>query len=355
MRYTVYLSLFFLLLGASFAQAQQTQQSAANPNWGNLGGGPCHKFPITLAYGPDQLAVFWDAGEKIYCRRWQNSTWSEWELMGWPHGDGNERGRLKVISWGPGRMDAFTTLEGHLYHTYWDGKKWSAWDHRGGGDLEGEIELLSWAPNRLDIFAITEGGGLKHTWWDNGWGTWEELREGKLPIDDGFVRVTSWGPGRLDIFAQVSQRMEHLYYENGWGKWENLGGLTEGRFTVACSDVNRINLFAPGMDGKIWGLHFYPTGWSQWYELKIPVKAGSALQAISRKEGEVDLFYTALNGSLGYRQTTSEGAINMQNLGGFMLGGLSVASWGPERLDVIVLGGDRQFYHLPWDGQKWGY
>jgi hypothetical protein len=352
MRLLLFISISLVLFNTGFIHAQKTQPK---PEWGNLGGGPCHKFPITLAYGPDQLAVFWDAGDNIFCRRWQDNTWSAWEPIPWPHGDGNERGRFKVISWGPGRMDAFTTLEGHLYHTYWDGKKWSAWDHRGGGDLEGEIELLSWAPNRLDIFAITEGGGLKHTWWDNGWGTWEELREGKLPIDDGFVRVTSWGPGRLDIFAQVSQRMEHLYYDNGWGKWENLGGLTEGRFTAVCSDVNRINLFAPGMDGKIWGLHFYPTGWSQWYELQIPVKLGSALQAISRKKGEVDLFYTALNGSLGYRQTTSEGAINLQNLGGFMLGGLSVASWGPERLDVIVLGGDRQFYHLPWDGQKWGY
>jgi len=98
---------------------------------------------------------------------------------------------------------------------------------------------------------------------------------------------------------------------------------------------------------KSGGLHFHPTGWSQWYELKIPVKAGSALQAISRKKGEVDLFYTALNGSLGYRQTTSEGAINMQNLGGYMLGGLSVACWGLERLRCDCTGWRSALYHLP--------
>lgn len=352
MRQIIALSTLILLLSCNLTQAQRTQANAPQAQWGNLGGGPGNKFPITTAYGPDKLAVFWDTGNEIYCRRWQNNTWSSWEPLKWPHGD--DRGKFKVISWGPGRMDGFTTVEGHMYHTYWDGSRWSTWEHLGGGELEGEFELLSWAPNRLDIFALSEGGGLRHQWWDNGWGTWEELRNGKLPID-GFIKVCSWGPNRLDIFAQVSKRMEHLCWDNGWKAWQNLGGGTEGRFTAVSRDNNRIDVFAPGLDGKIWGKSWYAAGWGEWYGLQIPVKPNTALQAISRKKGEVDLFYTEPNGSLGYHQLTATGEINVQNLGGLMLGGLSAASWGPERLDVIVLGGDRQFYHMPWNGQKWGY
>lgn len=342
------ISMFIFLLFCALMQAQSM------PEWAILGGGPGYKFPITTAYGPNKLAVFWDNGEEIYCRRWQNNIWSNWEPLKWPHGDGDERGKFKVISWGPNRMDGFTTLEGHMYHIYWDGNKWSAWEHLGGGELQGEFELISWAPNRLDIFALSEAGGLRHQWWDNGWGTWEELRNLKLPID-GFIKVCSWGPGRLDIFAQVSKRMEYLCWDNGWKPWENLGGMTEGRFTAVSRDKGRMDIFAVGVDGKIWSRRWQAGAWEQWYELLIPVKAGTALHAISRKTGDLDLFYTAPNGSLGYRWQSASGELLLQNLGGFMLGGLAATSWGPDRLDVVVLGGDRQFYHMPWDGQKWGY
>ncbi|MDX2072501.1 MAG: hypothetical protein SFV55_28970 [Haliscomenobacter sp.] len=338
--------LFFLFIFLTVTELD------AQAKWGHLGGGPGHKFPVVTAYGNENLAAFWDDGKEIYCRRLENGVWFPWEPLKWPHGE--EHGKFKVISWGPNRMDGFTTFEGDLYHTYWNGDSWSIWENLAGEELEGELELISWEPNRLDIFAISKGGGLRHLWWANEWGTWEELRNLKLPID-GFIKVCSWGPGRLDIFAQVSNRMEHLCWDNGWRNWQSLGGMTEGRFTAVSRDKGRIDVFAVGTDGKIWSRRFQLGTWEQWYELLIPVKTGTVLHAISRKTGDLDLFYTEPNGSLGYRWQSASGELSLQNLGGLMLGGLAATSWGEDRLDVVVMGGDRQFYHMPRDGQKWGY
>ncbi|TAE60672.1 MAG: hypothetical protein EAZ89_01265, partial [Bacteroidetes bacterium] len=99
------------LFSPVFLAGQQTQNDGSRlPEWGILGR-PVNDFPkawpLTVAYGADQLAVFWDTDDDIYVRRWQGGLWSNWESMGWTLGD--DRAGLKVVSWSPGRMDAFTT------------------------------------------------------------------------------------------------------------------------------------------------------------------------------------------------------------------------------------------------------
>ncbi len=361
--------MFYLVLGCclvpillqgqvSQSQSQRTANAAPLPAWGALGAatptGP-HASPLAVSYGPDQLAVFWDKSEDIYVRRWQGGVWSNWESMGWTFGD--DRTHLKVVSWAPGRMDAFTTVEGHLYHSYWQGGAWSPWDHRGGGNLEGYFDVVSWGPNRLDIFASTETGGLKHTYWDNGWGGWEELRGQNGLRDFRNVKVVSWAPGRLDIFVALEDySLDHLWYENGWGNWESLGGGIENDFVVVCKEPGKIDIFVSGLDFKLYRKFWNGQMWSNWLPLNVDLKPATTLMAISRGRGKIDLFYTQPSSSIALFQWDSNGeSINYVELGGFTYAGLTAASWGPNRLDVIVLGGDEQFYHMPWDGYNWGY
>jgi serine protease AprX len=342
-----------------FLAGQQTQHDASRlPDWGALGaatpGGP-NAWPLTVAYGPDQLAVFWDKSSDIYVKRWQGGLWSNWESMGWTFGD--DRAGLKVVSWSPGRMDAFTTVEGHLYHSYWQGGAWSPWDHRGGGNLEGSFEVVTWGPGRLDIFARTETGGLMHTWWENGWGTWEELRGQNGLRDYRAIKVVSWAPGRLDIFAvQENNSLDHLWYANGWGDWENLGGGIGHDFAVVCKAPGKIDIFAIGLDANIHRKFWNGSLWSNWSSLGIECKPRSALIALSRVPGKTELFLTDNSTAIqAFEWDDAAGSAEYWFLGGATSGGLSAASWGPRRLDVVVIGTDGQYYHMPWDGQTWGY
>ena len=41
-------------------------------------------------------------------------------------------------------------------------------------------------------------------------------------------------------------------------------------------------------------------------------------------------------------------------MGGICTSAPSVASWGPDRLDVFVTGTDSQLYHKWWNGSAWG-
>ena len=41
-------------------------------------------------------------------------------------------------------------------------------------------------------------------------------------------------------------------------------------------------------------------------------------------------------------------------MGGVCVGAPRVCSWGPNRLDVFVVGTDSALYHKWWDGSAWG-
>jgi hypothetical protein len=51
--------------------------------------------------------------------------------------------------------------------------------------------------------------------------------------------------------------------------------------------------------------------------------------------------------------TGSEAWYGYENLGGYCLNGVTVASWDRNRLDCFVVGGDGAMYHKWWDGSAW--
>jgi hypothetical protein len=61
---------------------------------------------------------------------------------------------------------------------------------------------------------------------------------------------------------------------------------------------------------------------------------------------------TATN-SYGQDTLTSNSAIPGPSLGGQTLGDPDVASWGANRLDVVVTGVDNALWHKSWDGTQW--
>ncbi|MEZ4772161.1 MAG: hypothetical protein R3D00_03190 [Bacteroidia bacterium] len=351
--------LFFLLAntyGQKTIHDYPGYPASVLPSWGNLGGENPSSPPTVLAYGPNRLAVFRHEDDEIFCRRWDNNQWSGWEPMGWNLK--KDRRPSKAVSWGSGRIDVFTTSEGNLYHTYWQGGWWGQWEQLGGGNLEGDFDIVSWGEGRLDIFARTADGNMKHLWWENGWGEWEYIYMGSDLRMNLSIRVVTWGYGRLDIFAiRKGHDMIHSWYENGWGSWENLGGINPSHFDVVTAAPNQLDIIAEGPESGLWHLSWAGNAWNPWSPMFFLISPRTHIQTVSRKRGTMDVFVRGLDDGLYhlYRNVFSGDSTPFENLGGKMEWGPSATAWGPERLDVIVVGTDQAFYHLPWDGIRWGY
>ncbi len=209
----------------------------------------------------------------------------------------------------------FLSLAGSL-----EAQTWHSWEPLASG-LQGSPSAVSWGPNRLDIFALDPNNRAWHTWWDGkAWGLGESLAPpfgGQL---SGSPVAISWGPKRLDIFAPTypDQKVWHLSYDGSWGSGESLGSMFAGGFQGVVSWApNRFDIFAVGIPAggsynKLWH------GWSD-----------------GRTWGPGEWFDIA------------KGALDSQ---------ASAVSWGPNRLDIFAMSGDRRsrLWHQWFDGRAWG-
>jgi hypothetical protein len=57
---------------------------------------------------------------------------------------------------------------------------------------------------------------------------------------------------------------------------------------------------------------------------------------------------------LWHKSSTALGWSGWEALGGGCASRPEVVSWGPDRLDVFVVGEDGDLWHKWWDGSKWG-
>jgi hypothetical protein len=191
------------------------------------------------------------------------------------------------------------------------------------GSILGHPVTVSWGSNRLDTFVVGSDHQLYHKAWDGN--RWLPSATGYEPLG-GIIRagsspgVTSWGNGRLDVVMVGSDG--HLYHK-GWegGRWlpsatgyESLGGdIRAGSSPAIVSWVKgRLDIAVVGTDRQL-----YHKAWdgSRW----LPSPSG----------------YEPLGGLI--RDGSSP----------------SVAAWGPNRLDIVVVGDDRQVQRKTWDGNNW--
>lgn len=175
--------------------------------------------------------------------------------------------------------------------------------------------MTSWAVDRLDVFGIARDGELYHKYWDGSvWNPSGDQLE-RLAPNFGFnsgAAAVSWGHNRIDVFAiGDEENMVHIYWDGSqWSKIEDLGGLFHGHTapTAIARAQNRLDVFAvDSSSGTLAHKYWDGSQWSDW-------------------------------GALGGKD---------------LQGTVAATSWGENRMDLVALGDDEQYYYKFWDGHQW--
>jgi hypothetical protein len=73
-------------------------------------------------------------------------------------------GRPVISSWGANRLDLFIQAGDLLFHRVWDGSTWSDWEYVDS-PIYSAPAAVSWATDRIDVFAAGKDGELLHYWY----------------------------------------------------------------------------------------------------------------------------------------------------------------------------------------------
>ncbi|KAL8852453.1 MAG: hypothetical protein Q9221_002683 [Calogaya cf. arnoldii] len=289
------------------------------------------------------------------------------------------RDQVSAVSWAENRLDVFHLVENNVTHKYWDGHQWNPSEYKLetlGNGLATPPVAISWGVDRLDVFGLDDHNVIKHQHWD---GTaWRphthELENLGGACDPKYaIAPATWGKDRLDVFCVgLNGHLMHQFYDGSqWqpsaGGLESLGGSLAGDVSVVTWGKNRLDVFSVNTHGFIVHLYWDGSQWSKWetFSEGAPVFGFTSVTASSWGKDRLDIFGTS-NGVEGgeiwhiywdgTQWSSFESLDSADEIVHYATGRVSVASWAPNRIDVVVLRDyDQTYYHKYWDGigQAW--
>jgi hypothetical protein len=77
----------------------------------------------------------------------------------------------------------------------------------------------------------------------------------------------SWGANRIDVFARGGNGgvWGRVWDARGWHGWSALGGFVTTAPDVASRAFNRLDIFARGADGAVYQREWTGTGFTGWH------------------------------------------------------------------------------------------
>ncbi len=97
---------------------------------------------------------------------------------------------------------------------------------------------------------------------------------------------------------------------------------------------------------------FFSTGWRGWESLGGVLE--SPPNAVAWGPNRLDVFVVGTDSALWHRWWDGSNWGGWQSLGGILTSPPVAVAWGPNRLDVFALGTDHALWHRWWDGSNWG-
>ena len=262
-----------------------------------------------------------------------------------------------VLSRASNRLDVFARsgTDSALF-LEWTGSAWHDWEALGG-ILTSEISAAAWDANRLDIFARGINGALFHRWrvgatsgsWAPGGAQWESLG-GVLTSPPVAV---SWGVNRLDVFARgLDFGLWHRGWNgSSWSGWYSLGGVLTSNPEAVSWGANRLDVFARGLDNALWHQWWDGVSWSAWERLGGAISED--ICAVARAANRLDVFARALDGSLQTIGWNGSQWSAWQTLATGIQGSPCATAWNSNRLDVFARALDATLAHASWNGTTW--
>jgi len=184
------------------------------------------------------------------------------------------------------------------------------------------------------------------------------------------VASTAWSAKRLDLFVIGTNQATFHKWWNGsaWGPsvlgWESLGGNCVGPPVVESWAKNRLDVFVIGTnqavfhkwwDGSAWGPS--ATGWQSLGGVVQPAPMRTP-SVVAWGPNRLDVFVVGTNGALHHKwwngSAWGPSASGWEFMGGICASAPVAVSWAASRLDVFVIGTDGALYHKWWNGSAWG-
>ena len=124
---------------------------------------------------------------------------------------------------------------------------------------------------------------------------------------------------------------------------------------------NKLDIFAVGLDGNVYSAAWekgFADGWHGWGRiLDLKAKVGSSISAVSRRTDWIDIFVVGEDDGVytaAWNPSFTGGWKGWWRIGDLKVepkSSVSVASRGPDNLDVFVSGNDGYVYTAAWDPQ----
>jgi hypothetical protein len=345
-----------------------------------------------VSRNPGQLDIFFTGQDGIvYTAGWNAATgWSEFLQIGgvFPAG-----APVTAVSRNPDQLDLFVIgNDGDVYTSAWTmGGSWSGignrWWNIGGTFPRGaRVAAVSRAANILDLFVTGNDGCVYTSNWTQG-AAWTGIGNKWWNIGGIFpagapVTAASRASNILDVFITGN---DGIVYTSNWtqggawtgigNKWWNIGGIFPkgAPLAVVSRAPNMLDVFVTGNDGIVYTSNWTDGGaWTgignRWWNIGGMFPAGASLAAVSRNQGQLDVFVTGNDGCVYTSAWTAGGTWTgignrWWNIGGFFPVGalLAAVTRNPNQLDVFIVGNDGAVYTSSWTaggawtgiGNKW--
>lgn len=159
---------------------------------------------------------------------------------------------------------------------------------------------------------------------------------------------------QLDLFARGTDfTLQYNSWNGTWNGWTSLGGNLATAPAAVSWGPNRIDVFMVDQkNASMSYISFNGTAWSSWANLG-DISEGTIFAsqptAVSWGPGRIDLF--VLGGASQCFHMAYDGAWHWEgNIGGSFTSQIAAVAWGANRLDIFALGQDYKMWHNWWIG-----
>jgi subtilisin family serine protease len=213
----------------------------------------------------------------------------------------------------------------------------------------------------------SDTGPGKSIWGANGHA--RVITVGAVNKNEQFVGYSSQGPAALD--SQKPDFCSITHFQGFFGSDSGTSAATPiAAGVVALFKQANPSLTLEEAKGalKATAKDIGPAGWDQHSGAGI-IQARAAFDALARPASasgpavawgpnRLDVFVLGTNRALFHKwwngSTWGPSVTGYENMGGICMSRPEVVAWGPNRLDVFVLGTNRALFHKWWNGSAWG-
>jgi len=248
---------------------------------------------------------------------------------------------------------AFIAFEGAALNNHWENL---------GGNMQGSPSITSWDSDRRDVFARGDDNQIYWKFYNGvSWSNWISLQGSATSAPD----CVSPFPTRIDCVVNGPENTG-VFHKSGvltgngmlWTDWQPLGGLALSGPTIASivfSDGHlELQVFVRGPNDSLWTKRNNGTIWGNWIEIPNSTFEGDP-DCVYKGMGEIDCVMRTLGDTLMHNSgcCLSTTGAPFENLGGNLLSGPTISSWGADNLNVAVRGPGNTLWTRVWNGVSW--